>query len=1629
MTPKQGLGNFIDGSFVSGGTISLTSNNPSCNFEPVFLVNTQPSHVDQAVFAAKKAYRTWGYQKEPKRIEALRRLRQAFINNEEKMAAAISLEMGKVIGEAKTEAKSLSARIDLMINHGLKRVKTEELYDMRAKTRYHSHGVLAVIGPYNFPAHLINAHVIPSILVGNTVVIKPSQVCPMTAEVYAQCVEEAQMPPGVINMVHGDGKIGQALCAHQDIDGILFTGSYNTGRALKEMLLDQPQKILALEMGGKNFAVIMDDADMEQAISEVILGAFLTTGQRCTATSRVLVHDAVFDRFCSMLVAVTKILRPTKASQDGMFGPLATRSALDKFMAGLKTAQGEGAQVLVESRQLPDGAFVTPSIYQVSNDHPMGAYLGEELFGPNLCLENFSSLNEAIARIQQSPYGLSNAIFTLDPKNVDRLYHEVKSGVLNINRSTNNAFGQMPFGGVNRSGNFRPAGIDAVRYATFPVAITSLAYGEGPTRIEIEETIKELLPSRPSLSLTRLGHEIEETLELFGIYSDLNYNGRICYSTSSFADLGEGEKNFFDELQGVFDQALDVNDERILIHLSRIDDPELTSKKLLSLLQRYAYGPSVGLKKTKALKINVPMGLRLPRSRAMLDRLYHKNFFPKEKKLSVIDSYRTRGAYLASIDEDPLVIMDAASQIATLGAGFQADVFQDAYDCHGFDLAIKRNWDLSNNNFSEQSIYFRDAKKAQQDFESMLNERSHHRYRSIAYGAGGAEANEIAFDLARQNGPGGKKIIAFEGAFHGRTLMSLHATYNKEKRGPFIFPGYEAVFLPFPEQKDPYRQPEVSVELIKKLSQGIVPDGGYTDPLLTKELLSLNQLYEEARRGDVCAVIIEPMQCEGGDRYASNRFFCNLRALSRALKLPLIFDEVQTGFHLGRTFFWFEQFNLVDQHGAQEYPDCITLAKKAQLGICLSVWPNERNYTPHVLQLKRGLLHAQAMNSARSQELEQKAYHELKRLKDYFPKLVKNVRACGLAFAFDMASKEQAMALIDQRFHHGFMVYIAGEKTLRFRLNLAMSEDNVNRLFEKLFLTLCDIRDGSITTKEQRNPEPGHDRDNRVRDLCFSRLSHENFADFRTAMEQIETKSYEDNRRDSMEDLLRWLKVKDSLGLIMTCELDGEKIVAGYAIGGPLEHCSLDGPVQDFHRDQNDTFYSANLTLDDRVRGLGLGKVLKNQQIKMVADMRDKNGDLRYSFMSGRNRLGYTYAMNQINESLGAYSVSVYDNQYAETGAKAAYYRLMLRRSEHKVLDEPPTKILDCQNSLENPLARVPDSFLVIIKKNQLRGMVGSKLTLSNWATPHTVRYSELLRALMPKHLSHGYFTSGRDEMVDKGIRALRFHRPLAEMVIGFSHQWLGNVTAVSRSLSHDEGQSKPFGFFDWPKVDHPSIAGMDESLEQLRSILKRVESHKVLGIVVELMGERSGLSFEEAFLHELHGIRERYGIPLIFVENTSGLMRSGKELFLSDHLEVKANMVLYYSGGQLGHVLVDEQYFVEKPLTLISTWDGDEISMARSYHYLLEASSGAWQDHINDFDRSLRSLLPRERHSGLGVWHGLTMDDGAQLKRAQSLGAERSIYFGQGFDHRLMICAKPDFSSEQFERVLEAVKEVISLG
>jgi succinylglutamic semialdehyde dehydrogenase len=473
-------GAWIGGVWVPGGGARLASHDPARYSEVVWEGRAATvAQVDAAVAAASQAAPVWGALDPDARVERLMALAQVTARRADELARAITLEMGKPYRESLAEAKSLPGKIAASVE-AMRRLPDLALSGAPGRVVWRPHGVVAVIGPYNYPAHLVHTHVAPALLAGNAVVIKPSEITPWSLQVYASMLEELELPPGTVNLVQGRGEVGAALAAHPGVGAVAFTGSWATGRRILEACLDQPGKLLALEMGGRNPAVVLDDAHIGQAIHELVIGTCLTGGQRCTATSRALVHEALYDRFVERLVAAFARVFPGDPWQDEtLFGPMATQGALDVLRSRLQRFEAGGVRALLAATAPGGGAFVTPSIHAVDSGAPAAAeYVATELFAPDLAVERVASDDEAIARARASAYGLSLSVFTARRDRFERFVREVPSGIFNWNRSTNNASGLLPFGGLGRSGNFHPAGSAAALYCAHPIAVLEKPWGE-----------------------------------------------------------------------------------------------------------------------------------------------------------------------------------------------------------------------------------------------------------------------------------------------------------------------------------------------------------------------------------------------------------------------------------------------------------------------------------------------------------------------------------------------------------------------------------------------------------------------------------------------------------------------------------------------------------------------------------------------------------------------------------------------------------------------------------------------------------------------------------------------------------------------------------------------------------------------------------------------------------------------------------------------------------------------------------------------------------------------------------------------------------------------------------------------
>jgi succinylglutamic semialdehyde dehydrogenase len=424
--------------------------------------------LQRAVARARAAFPAWRDAGLAVRSSLLRRFAALARAREEELARLVAREVGKALWDARSEARLLAPKVNATLDHGLRFVAPFEA-GAGVRAAFHPRGVLAVLGPFNFPAHLPNGHLVPALATGNTVVFKPSDLAPAVGAWLAAAFAEAGLPPGVFELVQGGAETGRALATDPGVDGVLFTGSYAVGRALREATLDQPGKLLALELGGKNAMIVLADADLELAASEAAVSIAATTGQRCSSLSRIFVERSVEDAFQRCLVKLLDGLVIGPPLAEGTFmGPLVSRGACERLARFRASADEAGGEVVLRREAGAPAPYVGPGLVRFAGLAQRHPYQREEIFAPEAALYPVSDLDEAIAAANDADYGLAASILTRSRAAYEHAVGRVRTGVLNWNRGTIGASGRLPFGGTGRSGNDRPAGILAAVYCTFP---------------------------------------------------------------------------------------------------------------------------------------------------------------------------------------------------------------------------------------------------------------------------------------------------------------------------------------------------------------------------------------------------------------------------------------------------------------------------------------------------------------------------------------------------------------------------------------------------------------------------------------------------------------------------------------------------------------------------------------------------------------------------------------------------------------------------------------------------------------------------------------------------------------------------------------------------------------------------------------------------------------------------------------------------------------------------------------------------------------------------------------------------------------------------------------------------------
>ena len=439
------------------------------------------------VAAARAAWPAWAAHSNAYRIEALRRFANVVRKKEAEFAELIARETGKPLWETRTEVGAVVNKVEISIEAYGERTpqrKMEAALGNKIAVRHKPHGVLAVLGPYNFPAHLPNGHIVPALIAGNAVVFKPSEKTPATGEFLVRCFHEAKIPHGVVRLLIGGPDQGRALAGHPGIDGLLFTGSARAGKLLHRQFADMPHKILALELGGNNPLVVWSCKDVEAAAAIVVQSAYLSAGQRCTAARRLIVEEG---KEGPLLMVVRKLIdrlivdQPFADPQPFM-GPLIDNAAADNVQEQWLNLMMKGGKPLCRlDRPTKDLPFLTPGLIDVTDlkDRP-----DEEIFGPVLQLIRVKDFDAAIAEANNTRFGLAASLIGGSPEMYDKFWAGVRAGVINWNKPTNGAPSNAPFGGIGLSGNHRPSAFYAADYCAYPVTSSEAdrvraALGEG----------------------------------------------------------------------------------------------------------------------------------------------------------------------------------------------------------------------------------------------------------------------------------------------------------------------------------------------------------------------------------------------------------------------------------------------------------------------------------------------------------------------------------------------------------------------------------------------------------------------------------------------------------------------------------------------------------------------------------------------------------------------------------------------------------------------------------------------------------------------------------------------------------------------------------------------------------------------------------------------------------------------------------------------------------------------------------------------------------------------------------------------------------------------------------------------
>ena len=469
---------YIDGQWLTGEGHPIHSVDPAKKAVIWEAQSASASQVDAAVNAARDAFIAWSDKDFDSRLAIVKRFAQLLGDNKQMLAETIAKETGKPQWETATEVAAMIGKIGISEKayHERTGVVENPMPVGKAFIRHKAHGVVAVFGPYNFPGHLPNGHIVPALLAGNTIIFKPSDLTPLVAEKTVQLWEQAGLPAGVLNLVQGEVETGKALASHPGLDGLFFTGSSRTGKILHEQFAGHPGKILALEMGGNNPLIVKDVSDIDATVHDIVQSAFVTSGQRCTCARRLFIQEGEQgDKIINRLLEVTKRIAVDQYDADTqpfMGAMISANAAAMMVQAQDQLIELGATSLLTLEHTDKESGFVTPGILDVTAIAE--TMPDEEHFGPLLKVIRYSDFDAALKLANNTSFGLSAGLLSDSAEDYEHFFKRIRAGIVNWNRPITGASSAAPFGGIGDSGNHRASAYYAADYCAYPVASVEL---------------------------------------------------------------------------------------------------------------------------------------------------------------------------------------------------------------------------------------------------------------------------------------------------------------------------------------------------------------------------------------------------------------------------------------------------------------------------------------------------------------------------------------------------------------------------------------------------------------------------------------------------------------------------------------------------------------------------------------------------------------------------------------------------------------------------------------------------------------------------------------------------------------------------------------------------------------------------------------------------------------------------------------------------------------------------------------------------------------------------------------------------------------------------------------------------